>query len=53
MKTLQEFFDTEDPSSYTSQNHIDMYKANAKIYNNLRAQANISHYQLFLHLFKE
>ena len=44
MKTLQEFFDTEDPSSYTSQNQIDMYKANAKIYNNLRAQANI--YQL-------
>ena len=44
MKQLQEFFDTEDPSSYTSQNQIDMYKANAKIYNNLRAQANI--YQL-------
>ena len=44
MKTLQEFFDTEDPSSYTSQNQVDMYKANAKIYNNLRAQANI--YQL-------
>ena len=44
MKKLQEFFDTEDPSSYTSQNQIDMYKANAKTYNNLRAQANI--YQL-------
>ena len=44
MKQLQEFFDTEDPSSYTSQNQIDMYKANAKTYNNLRAQANI--YQL-------